>query len=198
MRVRSLEAQGAVAWRCIEGEDLARRSAARLLITAPSSYAVEVIARRVHAASMRADCPIVCTRAGELPSDPAMLKATCASLLDAAAGGTLLITDIETMLAPVQNCFIEVIEELERGRDPAAAVRLVTATTVFLYDRVATHRFSERLFYRLNILHVIAEDDTWAVGAHESRVIEASARPGVARFHETRWPSRPLGIGTKH
>jgi transcriptional regulator of acetoin/glycerol metabolism len=37
-------------------------------------------------------------------------------------------------------------------------VRLISGTTTSLLDRVAAGTFSERLFYRLNIIHLLAGD----------------------------------------
>jgi DNA-binding NtrC family response regulator len=47
------------------------------------------------------------------------------------------------------------LEELHRAGAPGSDVRLVSGTTVLLFDRLGSGRFSERLFYRLNVLHVV-------------------------------------------
>jgi transcriptional regulator of aromatic amino acid metabolism len=51
---------------------------------------------------------------------------------------------------------IDLLAALESARRPSAAVRLISGTTVSLLERVAAGTFSERLFYRLNILHLVA------------------------------------------
>jgi Sigma-54 interaction domain len=137
-------------------EDLAGRFAARLLITAGTGLAVESIARRIHAAGTRATLPFVKARASDLPIEPGKLKAAWCGLLAGARGGSLLLSDVEMMPPIVQDQLLELLDELECGYPPSA-VRLVSGTTVWLLDRVASGRFSERLFYRLNILHVVAE-----------------------------------------
>src|SRR5688572_21896657 len=153
---RTAGSNSVVALRAIEDEVLVSRSCARLLITAATAPAVETIARRIHA-GMRAEFPFVRTSAGDLPITPRMLRTTCSNLLDAATGGSLLVSDVETMPLLVQEEFIELLEELALARAPAAAVRLISGTTVPLVDRVAAGRFSERLFYRLNTLHFVAD-----------------------------------------
>jgi DNA-binding NtrC family response regulator len=142
----------------IAGEDLASHSGARLLITAGTQASVEAIARRIHATGTRAGLPFIRMSAGDFPNEPEMLRATCSRLLEVATGGSLLMSDVETMPALVQRQLIELLDELELARAPAAAVRLVSGTTVFLFDRVIAGRFSERLFYRLNVLHLMAND----------------------------------------
>jgi sigma-54 specific flagellar transcriptional regulator A len=141
-------------------ETVARRSSARLLISAATAAAAATIARRIHDASSRTELPFVQLRAGDFPIDPGSLKATCARVLEVATGGTLFISDVETLPPLVQYRLIELLEDLERARAPQTAVRLIAGTTVPLFARVTAGRFSELLFYRLNILHLKAGEPT--------------------------------------
>jgi DNA-binding NtrC family response regulator len=84
-----------------------------------------------------------------------MLRNTCSELLDAAAGGSMLLSDVEEMPATVQGVLVELLAELEVARAPSAAVRLITGTTVSLLDCIAAGTFSDRLFYRLNAIHLV-------------------------------------------
>ena len=140
----------------VEDEVVAARSDAKLLITASAPVLVEALARRIHAAGIRAALPFVQTWACDFPSDRQMLRATCSSLLNTAAGGSLLIRDIEEMPRIVQDMLIELLAHLELARTPFPVVRLVSGTTVCLLDRIATGTFSDRLFYRLNTIHLFA------------------------------------------
>ena len=99
--------------------------------------------------------PFVHTWACDLPVEADALAEQCCRLLDAAAGGTLLIADIEEMPPAAQDALSELLAELQFTRSPSAEARLITGTTVSLLDRVAAGTFSERLFYRLNIIHLI-------------------------------------------
>jgi DNA-binding NtrC family response regulator len=141
-----------------EDEDVVARCAATTLITASVVSDVERLARRIHAASPRAASPFVHVSASALPTDPGALSDACASLIEAASRGTLLITHVEQMPALVQDRFIKTLTQLQDARDPSAAVRLIAGTTVSLRERIADGTFSERLFYRLNIIHVIVKD----------------------------------------
>ena len=155
----SLETTGrdhALARLAVEDARVAIRSSARLLITAPTPQGVETLARRIHDAGPRAQFPFVQVRAGDLPLHPAPLKQYCVRFLDAAAGGSLLVSAVEEMPASVQGTLIELLLGLESVRRPSAVARLIAGTTVSLLDRVATGRFSERLFYRLNTIHLTA------------------------------------------
>ncbi len=141
----------------IDGEDIdaASRSPARLLITAPTQQSIETLARRIHGNGLHAEFPFVVTAAGELPVGAHALRKACVRLLDAAAEGSVLLRAVDEMPSAVQETFIDLLTELESPRRPSAAVRLISGTTVSLLARVAEGAFSERLFYRLNIIHLI-------------------------------------------
>ena len=133
----------------------ARCAAASVLITADCAAAVERLARRIHAASDRAAFPFVRVAAATLPVDAAVLTERCADLLDTARGGSLLLTDVEQMPAFVQNQFVETFDCLHAALEPTCRVRLLAGTTTALYERIADGTFAERLFYRLNIIHLV-------------------------------------------
>ena len=93
--------------------------------------------------------------AGDFPIDPLRLKETCITLLDAAPGGSMFITDVEDMPPSVQDVLVELLAELQCARAPSDAVRVMTGTSVSLLDRIAAGTFSERLFYQLNLIHLV-------------------------------------------
>jgi transcriptional regulator of acetoin/glycerol metabolism len=140
----------------VEDVNVASRSPARLLITASTPQAVETLARRIHGIGPRTQFPFVMTWAGELPTDAQALRHDCARLLDAAVGGSVLVSAVEEMPSAAQDAWIDLLAALESARRPSAAVRLISGTTVSLLERVAAGAFSERLFYRLNIIHLVA------------------------------------------
>jgi DNA-binding NtrC family response regulator len=143
--------------RGVEDEYIAGRSAAALLITAWTRDAMETLARRIHEASFPSPAPFVRVRAGVLPSQPRMFRENCSALLDAATGGSVFITDVEETPAGVQSVLIELLDERQRARVPAPA-RVISGTTVSLVDRIAAGTFSEQLFYRLNLIHLVSRD----------------------------------------
>lgn len=141
--------------RGVEEEEMAGRSSATLLITASTRREVETVARRIHRTSFRATSPFVRVGTVTLPIEFRSLRERCSALLDAATGGSMLMTDVEEMPATVQGLLVELLADLQSARAPSAAVRVISGTTVSLLDRIAAGTFSERLFYRLNLLHLV-------------------------------------------
>jgi DNA-binding NtrC family response regulator len=144
--------------RLAEDEDVAARSAGRTLITGSRATDVEWAARRIHAASSRAAATLIVVSAGALPSDPAELRKVCATVIEAAPGGTLLLTGVENMSSMVQEQLLETLAQLQGMGTPSSGIRIMAATTVHLRERVANSTFSDRLFYRLNVIHVVLKD----------------------------------------
>jgi DNA-binding NtrC family response regulator len=142
----------------VDDEDIATQSAVRILISAATQQGVETLARRIHESGPRAQTPFVQTWAGEFPVRRQALREYCVRFLDAAAGGSVLVSAIEEMPAPAQGAFIGLLRRLESARAPSPSVRLISGTTVSLLDRVAAGSFSEPFFYRLNIIHLMADD----------------------------------------
>ena len=54
-----------------------------------------------------------------------------------------------------RGLLVQLLADLQSARAPSAAVRVISGTTVSLLDRIAAGTFSERLFYRLNLLHLV-------------------------------------------
>jgi DNA-binding NtrC family response regulator len=87
-----------------------------------------------------------------------MLRQTCWNLVQVANGGSLLFTCIEDMPGGVQEQLIELLGDLQRSMPASRSARLMAGTTVSLYDRIADGTFSTRLFYRLNVIHLVLDD----------------------------------------
>jgi DNA-binding NtrC family response regulator len=142
----------------VPDDDLAARNAEMtVLITAASAADIESRARRIHTASARAASPFVQVTAAALPTDSEAFAETCARLLTEAGGGSLLLHQVEELHAINQLRLIETLDELARTvGEPSLTARLIAGTTASLSRRVASGTFSDRLFYRLNIIHVFA------------------------------------------
>jgi transcriptional regulator with PAS, ATPase and Fis domain len=67
------------------------------------------------------------------------------------------------MPAIVQDAMIDLLGGLESARMPSDPARLISGTTVSLVDCVAAGTFSERLFYRLNIIHLVVGNGSRAL-----------------------------------
>jgi DNA-binding NtrC family response regulator len=142
----------------VDDEALAARSHAPLLITAGTRHEVERIARRIHAAGPRAAGPFVPVRVRAWPTTARTIKKRWAAVFDATTGGSVFLTDVEDMSPEFQNVFVEMIDDLQRAKTPSTAARLISGTTVSLIDRVKAGTFTERLFYRLNFIHLVASE----------------------------------------
>jgi DNA-binding NtrC family response regulator len=147
---------------------------ATVLITGESGTGKEVFARRVHELSRRAQKPFVAVNCGALPDD--LLESelfgyrrgafTSAhkdtqGLVEEAAGGTLFLDEIGEISPHIQVKFLRFLQlkefkPLGSPKSQTANVRIVAATNRDLRLLVASGRFREDLFYRLNIipLHV--------------------------------------------
>jgi hypothetical protein len=71
----------------------------------------------------------------------------------------LLLQEVHA-LQPGDQILLE--REIERMRlGPRPVVRILASSSVQLFDRVVDHLFSERLYYRLNVIHVVVPPDRW-------------------------------------
>ena len=68
------------------------------------------------------------------------------------------MTDVEQMPAFVQNRLVETLDCLQAALEPTCRVRLLAGTTTALYERIADGTFAERLFYRLNTIHLVGKN----------------------------------------
>ena len=137
-----------------EDEQIASRSDAPLLITAATRPDVKRLAHRIHQAGARVVHPFVPVRIRAWPTMPRTIKKRWAAAFAAAAGGSVLLTGVEDMSPAFQDLFVDLIDD-QRSNPPATSPRLISGTTVSLLERVENGTFSERLFYRLNVIHLV-------------------------------------------
>lgn len=137
----------------VEDERLAAASSVRVLISTTTTSEAHVIASRIHRGSQAAHLPFISVDAGDLLEDGERLRSEYARLCEAARGGSVLLTDIDKMSRALQDQFMALLDELDFA-PPYRSFRLLTGTTVSLFDHVAAGTFSEQLFYRLNVLHL--------------------------------------------
>jgi DNA-binding NtrC family response regulator len=147
-------------------------SDANVLITGPHGSGKEVVARWLHAASVRADKPFVAINGGGLAdgvfeselfghvrgafTDAKTDRAGCFEL---AEGGTLFLDEIANMPIAQQVKLLRVIQTGEfhpvgSSRMRHADVRVLTATNVDVSKEIAGERFREDLLYRLNTVEI--------------------------------------------
>ena len=119
-----------------------------LLITATTFDALYGIALRIHRAQV-GRAPFV--HCGATRAD--ILLASSAGWLRRAAGGSLLMSEVEALQPDAQSVLLGVLDLARRQN-----VRMISGTTGPLFERVVAGTFSEILFYRLNVIHLVVSD----------------------------------------
>jgi DNA-binding NtrC family response regulator len=143
-----------------------------VLITGPSGAGKEKLAEIVQANSLRRERPFVRVNAGALPDElleselfgaeaGAYTGATRRRVgrFEAADGGTLFLDEIGNLSASGQAKLLRVLqsgrfERLGSSETRRVDVRLICATNADLRREMATGRFREDLFYRLNVIEL--------------------------------------------
>ena len=147
-------------------------SDANVLITGEHGTGKEVVARTLHAVSMRAARPMVTVNMGGLPEgvfESELFGHVRGAFTDARAdrvgrfeladGGTLFLDEIANLPAAQQAKLLRVLEtgEVERvgsSRPRRVNVRLLSATNSNLAEETAAGRFREDLLFRLNTFEI--------------------------------------------
>ncbi len=148
------------------------QSDANVLIVGESGTGKEVVARHVHYHSKRRSKPFVPLNCGAIPPDlleselfghekGAFTGAITArqGRFEMAESGTLFLDEIGDMSLSMQVKLLRVLQErtFERvgsNKSMTANVRIIAATHVDLEQAIASGRFREDLFYRLNVFPI--------------------------------------------
>jgi two-component system NtrC family response regulator/two-component system response regulator AtoC len=180
VRPPSEEALGALVYKskAMEGlvalAETAARADSTVVLTGESGTGKDVLARFIHARSLRADTPMIAVNCAALPETlfeseffgherGAFTGATSTKrgLIEAADSSTLFLDEVGEMPSQTQVKLLRFLEEgrfrrVGSTRDREADVRVVAATNRNLADDVTAGRFRADLFYRLNVisLHV--------------------------------------------
>ena len=147
-------------------------SEANILITGEHGTGKEVVARWLHAASPRANRPLVIVNAGGLSEgvfESEMFGHVKGAFTDAktdrvgyfelADTGTLFLDEIGNMPLSQQAKLLRVLQtgEFQRVGSPRTRrvdVRVISATNVDIHEEVVEGRFREDLLYRLNTVEI--------------------------------------------
>jgi DNA-binding NtrC family response regulator len=162
--------QDAIMQRLLETAKQIAPTDCNVLITGETGTGKELLARYIHTSSGRADGPFVALNCGAFQEDllanelfghekGAYTDAgeAHAGLIEAANGGTLFLDEIAEMSLAMQIKLLRVIQEQEvqpigSTRVIPVDVRFVAATNRDLRSEVASGRFRQDLFFRLDVV----------------------------------------------
>jgi sigma-54 dependent transcriptional regulator, acetoin dehydrogenase operon transcriptional activator AcoR len=143
------------------------------MISGESGTGKELFAQGIHAASPRAGKRLVALNCGAIPTS--LIEAELfgyepgtftggqregkAGKLEEASGGTLFLDEVSELPPQAQTALLRVLQESEvvrlgGSRARPVDVRIVAATNRRLDDDVASGRFRNDLYFRLNVLSI--------------------------------------------
>src|SRR3954462_8748420 len=150
------------------------RSDAKVLITGESGAGKEVVARAIHAASVRAQVgfvPVNCAGIPESLLESELFGHVKGSFtgayrdkpgkLEMADNGTIFLDEIGEMTLRMQGLLLRFLETGEIQKvgaervNKASNVRVIAATNRDLRELITQGQFREDLFYRINVIHVV-------------------------------------------
>ena len=145
---------------------------ATVLITGENGTGKDVLAREIHAQSLRRDYPFVAVDAGAIPEtlfESELFGHVKGAFTDArsdragrfeqAGGGTLFLDEIGNIPLHLQAKLLRAIQSRSiirvggRSETPVN-IRLICATNMDLEQLVREGRFREDLYYRINTVHI--------------------------------------------
>jgi transcriptional regulator with PAS, ATPase and Fis domain len=155
--------------------DLVPRVAATpstVLVTGESGTGKELLARAIHSASPRSQGPFLTLNCGAVPEG--LIESELfghvrgsftgavrdhTGLFGQATGGTIFLDEIGELPPPMQVKLLRVIQErrirqVGGSRELEVDARVMAATNRDLGDDVASGRFRDDLYYRLNVIHL--------------------------------------------
>jgi len=146
------------------------RSDARILISGEHGVGKTLLARIIHEQSGRSRLPIVpvsCILPEALleselfgPSTGQDARDEAHGMLALANGGTVVLDEAGEMSPRIQRLLLRYLDSGDMRRDgsagrPVLPARIVSTSSCDLFERTQRKEFSDELFYRLNIVHLV-------------------------------------------
>jgi len=171
-RDRSIIGSSPAMQRVFELVSQVARTKANVLVTGESGTGKEMVARAIHAQSDRSRKPFVAVNCAAIPET--LLESELfghvkgaftgavqnkAGLFETADGGTLFLDEVAEIEPSIQVKLLRAIQEKVLRRvggtdDRVVDARIVAATNRRLEEEVASGRFREDLYYRLNVIEI--------------------------------------------
>src|SRR5437660_5856292 len=144
----------------------------RVLITGESGTGKELVARAIHANSVRSQAPFITINCGAFPETLleselfGYMKGSFTGanenrqgLFQAAHGGTLFMDEMGTMILTMQVKLYRVLQEgkvrpIGSTEESDVDVRIIAATNKDFEKEIAEGRFREDLYYRLSVIPI--------------------------------------------
>jgi two-component system response regulator PilR (NtrC family) len=148
------------------------RSQAPVHIFGESGTGKELVARLIHQSGARSEAPFVPVNCGAIPTELMESElfghkrgsftgavADKKGLIQSAEGGTLFLDEVADLPLHMQVKLLRVVQEktvrpVGESREERVDVRILSATHRNLSELVATGRFREDLFYRINVIEL--------------------------------------------
>jgi two-component system response regulator PilR (NtrC family) len=179
-----------------------------VLIHGESGTGKELVARAVHACSLRAAEPFVSINCGAFPET--LLESELfgyvkgaftgantnkSGLFEVANGGTIFLDEISEMTLTMQVKLLRVLQErvlrpVGGTNEVAIDVRVIAATNKNLDELVAENMFREDLYYRLSVIPVVVpplrerREDIPLLANHFLKKYAPAAGKSIVRIHD--------------
>ena len=187
--------------------DKLARSQAPVYISGESGSGKELVARLIHERGPRANHPFVPVNCGAIPSE--LMESEFfghrkgsfsgaiedkPGLFQAAHGGTLFLDEVADLPLPMQVKLLRAIQEkavrsVGGQQEEVVDVRILCATHKDLDAEVASERFRQDLYYRLNVIELRVpplrerRDDIEPLASHVLMRLAADTGQPAAKLH---------------
>ncbi|MEA5138286.1 sigma-54-dependent transcriptional regulator [Arcicella rigui] len=171
-RLNEIVGQSSAIKRVIDTADRVGPTEARVLITGPNGSGKEMVAKRLHERSNRANMPLIEVNCAAIPSElieselfghekgsfTSAIKQRIGKF-EQADGGTLFLDEIGDMSLSAQSKVLRALQEHKITRvggdkEIKINVRVFAATNKNLPLEIAEGRFREDLYHRLNVIPI--------------------------------------------